>query len=312
MLVSRKLRKLDKVLEAFPDIKHVHLIARAPEHEILRTLGFSAPFQPGEHGLPTADFGPSCRRNSNGYDIVRRDLPKETRTRQISWRRKELHGRDVVEKEGIVDRPYLRYPREQVPAFSQELTAYFSATGGELVTSGPFELHVDTIKPTVLNTIRMYVEIFGSCEIVCDLNVGNSAPQRRQLNWIILPPGRRPWEESASEIGKALRRLSTSSQIVVKDRFESIHRYTPDFTAYGQHGFNRYVVYGWERAKLYILESTEVDNATYVLKHDWERLSQLSKAEVLFSDESHIRLIHHKGWLGDLGQLMTKHGISPP
>jgi hypothetical protein len=85
--------------------------------------------------------------------------------------------------------------------------------------------------------------------------------------------------------------------------------YEPDFSAYGQHGFNRYVIYGWDKEKLYLLESTEVDNATYVLNKEWEILSRLSKAEVLAADEHQVRLIHHKGWAGELNRLMAAYGI---
>jgi hypothetical protein len=216
-----------------------------------------------------------------------------------------------VERKGIVDKPYQRYPRQHVDAYSQELSVHIGATSTVMILSGPFEPYTDRSKAALLNTIHMYVEIFGSCEVVADLNAAAHHPQRRQLNWVILPPGRRLWEQSESEIGKAIGNLSASSQIVVKDRFNSILRYDPEFAAYGQHGFNRYVVYGWDKKKLYLLESTEVDNATYILKDNWESVSRLSKAEVLHSNAHHARLIHHKGWQGELNQLMAAHGIDP-
>jgi hypothetical protein len=214
-----------------------------------------------------------------------------------------------VEREGIVDKSYQRYPREHVDAYSQELSIHVNAVGTPMVTSGSYELQTDRSKAVLLNTIRMYVEIFGSCEIVTDLDLVRDHPQRRQLNWVILPPGRRPWEESQSELGKVMQNLSASSQIVVKDRLNSISSYDPEFTAFGQHGFNRYVVYGWDKKRLYLLESTEVDNATYILKDDWESLSRLSKAEILATNAHHARLIHHKGWAGELKKLMTTNGI---
>lgn len=311
MLISRKLRKLDKVMSSFPETPQVWIVARDVPQSALTRLGFSFPFQTGENLLPSADFGTSCRRNAEGYDIIRRDLPKETRTRQISWRWKEFHGQDVVEKEGIVDRPYQRYPREHIPAYSQELTTYISSTDIEFVASGPFEIQAAGAQAALLNTIRMFVEIFGTCEVASSFDLSRSFPHRRQLNWVVLPPGRRRFEDSTTEIGKAIERLSASSQIVVLDRINSLMKYGPDFTAYGQHGFNKYVVYGWDKANLYLLESTEVDNATYILKHNWEQLSRLSKAEVLASNGSHGRLIHHKGWTGELGELMAKHDIAP-
>jgi hypothetical protein len=311
MLIKRKLRKLDKVLSALPGECKAYVVAQSPAASALMKLGFSHPVLPGEHLLPITSFGVACRRNADGYDVIRRDLPKETRTRQIAWRWTEFHGRDTVEREGIVDKPYQRYPREHVEAYSQELNVHVNALGTPMVTSGPYEPRADRSKAVLLNTIRMYVEIFGSCEVVTDPDTVTDQPQRRQLNWVILPPGRRPWEESESAIGKVMQNLSVSSQIVVKDRLNSILRYEPEFAAFGQHGFNRYVVYGWDKKKLYLLESTEVDNATYILKDGWEILSRLSKAEVLATNAHHARLIHHKGWTGELKQLMAANGMRP-
>ena len=309
MLIKRKLRKLDKLLSALPPHCKVYLVAQHPTASTLNKLGFPEPVEPGDHLLPDASFGISCRRNADGYDIIRRDLPKETKTRQITWRWTERHGQDKVEREGIVDKPYLRYPRERIEAYSQELSVQINVEGTPILTSGPYEPLASDSKAVLLNTIRMHVEIFGSCEVVADPNSITDQPPRRQLNWVVLPPGRRLWEESESAISKVMQKLSESNQIVVKDRLNSILKYAPEFAAFGQHGFNRYVVYGWDKKKLYLLESTDVDNATYVLKDEWENLSRLSKAEVLATDAHHARLIHHKGWTGDLKKLMEANGI---
>lgn len=311
VLIKRKLRKLDKVLSALPIDCEVYVAAQSPAASTLSKLGFSHPAKPGDYLLPDRSFGIACRRNADGYDIIRRDLPKETKTRQITWRWKEFHGRDTVDREGIVDKPYLRYPREHVVAYSQELEMHVNSKGVPVVSSGPYKPHADNGQAVLLNTIRMYVEIFGSCEVVADPSLIEDQPRRRQLNWVILPPGRRLWEESESAIAKLMQNLSSSSQIVVKDRLNSILRYEPEFAAFGQHGFNRYVVYGWDKNKLYLLESTDVDNATYVFKDDWESLSKLTKAEVLATDAHHARLIHHKGWTGELNGLMAANGIRP-
>jgi hypothetical protein len=309
MQISRKLRKLDKVLQMFPQDMQVYVIFHQPTRATLNKLGFSDPANMGEHLLPSSEYGASCRRNANGYDIVRRDLPKETRSRQISWRWKEHHGKDIVEREGIVDKSFQCYPRQHVEAYSQELRIRINPEGFPSIASGPFDLHLDDSKSSLLNTIRVYVEIFGSCEIVTNPDNSTYQLKRRQLNWIILPAGRRPWDESDSAIAKAIQKISISSQIVVKNRLNTILTYEPDFSAYGQHGFNRYVIYGWDKEKLYLLESTEVDNATYVLNKEWEILSRLSKAEVLAADEHQVRLIHHKGWAGELNRLMAAYGI---
>lgn len=99
---------------------------------------------------------------------------------------------------------------------------------------------------------------------------------------------------------------------VLEARYKEITAYEPDLIAIGRNGFARYVVYGWDAKQLYILESTEVDNATYVLKNNWEVVSAMTKAEVLEAGAHYARLIHRKFWFKELQVLMSNEGIAIP
>lgn len=78
----------------------------------------------------------------------------------------------------------------------------------------------------------------------------------------------------------------------------------PDFTAVGQAGFHGYIVYGYERKGVYVLESLHYGNATYVFGQDWARLSQMTKAEILRDDLHKHRVIHREGWEGEVRKIL--------
>lgn len=75
------------------------------------------------------------------------------------------------------------------------------------------------------------------------------------------------------------------------------------------HGFSRYVVYGRDGRELYVLGSTEVNNATYVLKKNWETASAMTKAQVLDDGAHHAHLVHRGTWWKAISDLMRTEDI---
>ena len=128
----------------------------------------------------------------------------------------------------------------------------------------------------------------------------------------MLPPGKYPWSRAEPAVESIIRSVSPGDQAVLRERVKTITAYEPDFIAVGRNGFSRYVVYGWDEHHLYVLESTEVNNATYVLKRDWESVSAMSKAQVLDEGMHHARLVHRGTWWKGVGDLMRAEGIQLP
>jgi hypothetical protein len=310
-MLKKKIQKLAPHLRQFAAGQSIFVVLpdSASQQVKVQEVGLSYPLQAGEHVLPAASFGNASGRNAEGFVIVHRDKPKEMHVRQKPWTWTEYHGREKVERSGIVDVHYTRYPRTIVPPYGIELHVRLSLGNRPLVVAGPFKATGDN--EVLLNTVHMFVELFGECVLAgTDLYVPED-PLRRQLNWEILPPGKRPWEEADTVIGRAIAKATPSDQIVISSRLKAIRAYAPDFCATGRHGFTRYAVYGWDKQQVYILESTDVDNATYVLKKDWQVVSAMTKAEVLHANAHHARLIHRKSWSAELAKLMKEEGIAP-
>lgn len=308
MGINHKIRDIAKYLRHIKLGKPYYLGLPIEEKhfEILEKLGFSLPPIQGERILPAGIFGSASLKNADGYEVVHRDQQKETAYRQAEWKWKEFRGRyDQVERSKIVEVPYLRYPRTQVPPFAIELEVMESKSGGLLIIAGPFiHQHSDVAKAT--NTANMFIELFNESLVFDEaLALWNKAPLRR-LNWELLPPGKNPWESAQAGLKKIVERADKGNQPVIQKRFEAIGLYDPEFVAEGKAGFDGYVVFGFPSNGFCILESNSVNNATYVLNDgNWESVSQLSKAEILNVQAHRSRLIHRKNWFSELRSLLS-------
>lgn len=314
MEIRKKVRSLDRYLKAFSKQENFFLVFTNLEaqEDLVRRVGFSMPVVTGERLLPAGIHGRAALRNSEGEEIVHRDRQKEIHHRQRQWTWKEFRGRyRSVEQTRIVDVPFERYPRSWKAPYGVELMMQTAPAGGAVITAGPFTK--DGVAPDLLlNTVHMFVELFGECSLSgIELKNVSTAPVRR-LNWELLPVGSYPWSRAEPAIDRFFKTVSVSDQAVLRERVKAITAYEPNFIAIGKNGFSKYVVYGWEKQQIYVLESTEVNNATYVLKSDWERVSAMTKAEVLDSSSHHARLIHRETWWREVADLMRAEGIRLP
>jgi hypothetical protein len=312
MLIRKRVRSLDAHLARFKNNEPVYvaLIDTAAHLQTLSEVGFTLPLIEGEQLLPPAAAGIASKRNADGEEIVHRDQPLETHYRLKEWTWEEFRGRyDKVERSKIVETPCKRYPRTVIPPCAVELKVRMNKSGLPLVVAGPLQ-HNDE---SLLNTVHMFVELFGECELIGqDLTQLAQPHQIKRLNWEVLPPGKYPWSRAKAEVARVVSLAKPFDHAVLEARYREITAYEPDFIAIGRNGFARYVVYGWDARQLYVLESTEVDNATYVIKSHWETVSAMTKAEVLATSAHHARLIHRNSWFKDLQALMRNEGIGVP
>ena len=306
MLINKKrIRNPDRYLSHIPKGTAVRFGVRLAgvTRERLETIGARQPPEPGDTFLP-ASAGPVSRFNANGREVPRRDLPKETVYRQVEWSWTEWHGRDSVERTDVADVPYQRYPRDFIPPPSVEL----QVTSDE---DGTAYLAVEAIHYTHANAdhlrhnINLLLELFGECEVLReDLSPLVRVPVRR-LNWEILPAGELPWDRLWPSLEPIMEKLKPRKRLPVRKHLDAIRRYGPKFCAVGNGGFSGYLVFGFEDLGLYVFESVWYGNATYVVERDWQRLSQLTKAEILDEDLHKARIVHRtESWEREIHALL--------
>ena len=270
----------------------------------LRRAGFSSELQVGEAILP-ASVGPISGFNAEGKYDVHKDQPKETAYRLGEWTWQEFRGRyETVERSKIVEIPYKRYPRTFVEPPSVELSLAQDGNG-EKVLCSPTQDFIEANDSALVHIINLFLEHFGECEILKE-DLAPVLPNKLiRLNWQVLPQGRMPWSHLQKKLRPIVGRQPEGKRAVIDKRHEAINVYEPDFVAVGQGGFDGYVVFGFPSKRLYILESTQINNATYVLDRDWEELSTMSKAELLNNDLHKERIIHRENWFAQVHRVLN-------
>lgn len=271
-------------------------------HSTARKIGFTEPFESGQQVLPPSLFGPTSVRNANGSIIVHKDRPMETAYRQKVWTWEQWHGRTTETKSKIVDVPYKRYHRTEVPPLGEEL-AIASDADGELVIVTMPSTSGTTPDDLGLHRLNLALEIFGRSYVyIGDLHKLKS-PAARRVNWEVLPPGKYPWAKVKPQVRAIIKLMKDQVREMAEWRLARISEHEPDFVAIGRAGFAGHIVFGFPKKELFILESVYLGNATYVFDRDWEELSRKTKAEILDAKLHKARLIHRLGWSRQLNDL---------
>lgn len=297
--------KIDKLLRSFQNNEEIYIgLADLQVHaERLCQIGFTAALGIGEKVLP-ASVGIRSNFNAEGREIVRDDLPMETAYALIWWEWQDwggyTHGK-------WVDRPYQRYPREFVPPPSEELLVAENANGHKVIVSRALNNSPENHE-AIRHVVNLFLELFGECEILRqNLQPVVKAPVVRRLNWEILPKGEYPWKKLKASIRPILKQAPEGNLRLIERRLEKFSNLQPSLIALGHAGFNGYLVFCFPDRNLYILESIYYGNATYVLREDWERLSQMTKAEILQKDLHEQRIIHRLPWEAQVDQLFARN-----
>jgi hypothetical protein len=295
---GQRIRNLDRHLGAVAaDAPVVIALSEIAEHEArLREIGFSDDLPLGETVLPLP-VGTVSHYNAEGDYIVHRDRPKETRYRQMEWTWEEWHGPyNRVERSRIVDVPYEAYPRTFRPPPGIELTIAEAATGAKAIVTPALAYSTEN-KSALLHRVNLLLELFGRATLL----TGDLEPylrtEVRRYNWDVLPPGEMPWPQLQERLGPILDEFGERKRPVAEHRLRTFtETYPSDFTAVGRAGFRGYLVFGYQEQSIYVVESLQYGNATYVFGEDWEQLSRMNKAEILNQDLQQDRIIHNEDW----------------
>ena len=123
-------------------------------------------------------------------------------------------------------------------------------------------------------------------------------------NWSPLPPGRYPWSRVRQHVIRSLEPRNPRETAPVLARLETLASYSPDEVYIGEQGFSSYVAYIFKEKGLAVLESTMLDNATYVFNLEWHPVSQMTKAQILQGNLHLHRFIHTQSWQDRIRQLL--------
>ena len=304
MLINQTyLRRLPSLVNEMDSSKLITPVLKNPERFLgqLALAGFSRELKPGELVLPDSSLGPKARFNSKGRFIIHRDRPLEAAQRIHRWTYKQRHGKDEVEVEDSKMLFYKRHPRTFIPPPSLVLSVGQTVGGDKLIVAQGFPPDRDT---NLVNSINLLLEIGHECELLDERGEPIVRSPEISLDWEVLPKGRMPWAKVREHLESSLPAKGSKRRDWVLKRIEFLEGFGPDFHAYGHAGYSGYLVFGFSPSGLFVCESTELNNATYVFDSRWDEFTQLTKAEVIRGDFAVERIVHLPTWKGEISRLL--------
>lgn len=230
--------------------------------------------------------GPVTRFNLYGKNFVHKEMEKEAREIERDYHIIDWHGTDHY---GTCFQTRMCYPKEFVLPPLSRIVLDGEMLRSELVTKAQIEL--------LKHTINMFLEVFGYCEIVDKTeNPIGQKTQIKEVSWTILPQGKYPWERAEKALDDYFEKASRKNKEVLRNNHRTFAQHEPDFLAIGENSFSGYVVYGYTDRGLYIFESNQLGNATYVFKGEWEKASQLTKHDIIQGNLCYKRVVHARAW----------------
>lgn len=266
--------------------------------ERLRYVGCPQPINAGVSFLPSA-LGKHSASNAQASVELDKTGDKETVYRMVysSWN--DWHGNP---HSGIVARPYKRWPRI-ITHPREELLHIQDVNGSNHLCSSVCSF-IKTEEERNIHVLNLFLELFGEFDLLDEGGQTLLGPKVRRVNWDLLPQGEFPWARAEMHIAAATRHLSIEDQTVIHARLKQMASLGPELIALGRGGFTGYFAFGFPKRRLFVLESTELDNATYVFGSDWEHLSQLTKREILCNNLQKERIVHDRRWKFRLTNLL--------
>jgi hypothetical protein len=260
------------------------------QDRLLKVVGCPLPLKTGVSFLPSA-LGKHSTSNAQASETLDKTGDKEIVYRMVYTTWNDWHGNP---HSGIVARPYKRWPRNIQPPPEELLHIQDVDDSLHLCSS----ICTFTTKEEALNihVLNLFLELFGEFDLFDERGQTLLAPKVRRVNWDLLPQGEFPWARAEKHISAVTEHMSIEDQTVVHSRLRQIATFGPDLIALGRGGFTGYFAFGFPKRNMFILESTELDNATYVFGSDWEQLSQLTKKDILCNKLQKERIVHDRRW----------------
>lgn len=292
---KKKIRNIKKYIQLndVKDIKFIGIRITNENEKKATDIGFSKELTIGEEILPR-EIGAVTRFNSRGKEIVDR-TEKEFRDIYRPYHIKDWHGQyhDGIAHEvrECNKKMYIKPNQVEFKIIRKDEEKYIIAK--------------EILENNLKHILNLFLEIFGECEIIYEnekIDYGNTI----RLNWRVLPKGKYPWEKLYPYVKEKLENIKETNRVVARKNIEIIAKYKPSFVAIGEAGFSGYIIFGFEKSDRVILESMEVNNATYILKDDWEEISKMTKAEILQNNLYEKRIIHTKNWETEIEKIIKK------
>lgn len=261
--------------------------------------------------IPNVKVGTYSRINIEGKEIIRKDLPKSTKTIFIEapnfgdWSRgshtvgipRQVYRRDLIAPKELEIKTELI--REEV---STEKFFVFKFSVDILLNR-----RHKNFKSDLLYSLNILQENVGIANVFSSNSDLGEYLKTINVNWEILPPGDR--DNVVSKILAGYKTPTKEIRDKILKRYNLLTSLKPVAFISGENGFRRYFGAKFSE-KLVVFENLEYGNALYVMFEDWNVLSKLSRLELLSGKrEGFARIIHKSGWEIELKKIVRKSSL---
>ncbi|MDN3644647.1 hypothetical protein QWY75_00345 [Pontixanthobacter aestiaquae] len=241
-----------------------------------------------------------ARRNLDGWQEKRKDLPKEMRDVSSwapNWKGSGHH---------LVRRSVEAWQVDHRPARMLTLSAAIlePLKDGAIVRfriDQPLDRTDAVFAENLQFNLRLLREVVGRSQVFCADMSDEEFANLQSVDWELIPPG------SADRVIARLAesKATTAEQLeVASERLRVLERLSHDGFIVGHGKFIRYFGARFGE-KLLVLENLEYGNAMYLFEENWEELTKLSRTELIKRRDPKVhRLPHLPGWQSAIRELL--------
>lgn len=246
--------------------------------------------------LPEANMGKYSRKNREGWNVIRKDLPMLT----LSHTFESPNYGDRSNGTHETTWHYQAYQRDYVdpPEIEMLVTKLRKDAGGGAVFRFAVDIKLDSTAPdfedVLLFALNLLQENTGRADILCRDATDEELLSTLVLDWEIFPPG--TVDEVVQRITKGRHPAGLAQETLIRERISMFSKLGPLKYIQGSGGMNRYI--GALFAEdLVVFENVRYGNALYVLHENWTEISRRSRIDLLRSrDVPFERFVHKPGW----------------
>jgi hypothetical protein len=247
--------------------------------------------------LPPDNMGRYSSKNVTGWEVIRRDLPKETF--QLIFDAPNFG--DWTKGSHTVIQNRERFPRDTIepPTLEIVIENLSEAEGGNPILKFTVDMPLDrqsaTYAADLLFALNLLQENLGCNDVIRRDAVTQELIATLSLDWEIFPVGTREEEVVRRMVGQ-MARPSAEVEAIIRERVAMFSRLRPRQYIQGRGGLNRY--FGAQFADdLVVFENIAYGNALFVLYEDWATLTQRSRIDLLRQGgNGFTRFRHTDGW----------------
>lgn len=256
--------------------------------------------------IPNPAAGKYSTYNVEGKDIVRKDLPKTTKTFSFyapNWG-------DSSNGTHLVSRTREVYQREFIPPKGVELSVTLIEQQVDtwilkFAIDQVINRHAPDFENELLYNLNILQENVAAADVFESAATLADYAAAIRVDWELLPAGQIGPRELADRLVHTNAATEAQKETILS-RLQTFEKLKPTHFISGTSGFARYfgAMYGDD---FVVFENIRYGNAMYVMFENWLTLSQKSRIDLLKGDRQGFERIEHRGNWEDQLAAMLEH-----